>query len=150
MLTGLKTRRNRFAGWSEIDMRRDTITLPPQRVKNNGSTFFHVASRSCVLIEGRSENRQNATLVFGIGEGGFSGWSQCKERLDAAVGMTGWTLHDIRRSVATGMADLGIQPHVIEADINHVTGPRLALPEFTIAATIQTQCAMRLRGGPRM
>ena len=33
-----------------------------------------------------------------------------------------WTIHDIRRSVATGMADIGIPPHIIEAVLNHVSG----------------------------
>ena len=34
----------------------------------------------------------------------------------------GWTLHDIRRSVATGMGDLGVLPHIIEAALNHASG----------------------------
>jgi integrase len=33
-----------------------------------------------------------------------------------------WTLHDLRRSMATGMAELGVQPHIIEAVINHQSG----------------------------
>ena len=33
-----------------------------------------------------------------------------------------WVIHDIRRSVATGMADIGIAPHIIEAVLNHVSG----------------------------
>ena len=33
-----------------------------------------------------------------------------------------WTLHDLRRTMATRMADLGVQPHVIEAILNHVSG----------------------------
>jgi hypothetical protein len=36
--------------------------------------------------------------------------------------VTGWVIHDLRRSVATGMADIGIQPHIIEAVLNHVSG----------------------------
>ena len=36
--------------------------------------------------------------------------------------MTDWTLHDLRRTVATRMADLGVQPHIIEAVLNHVSG----------------------------
>jgi integrase len=37
--------------------------------------------------------------------------------------MPRWTtLHDLRRSVATGMAELGVQPHVVEAVLNHVSG----------------------------
>ena len=33
-----------------------------------------------------------------------------------------WTIHDLRRTVATGMAELGVQPHIIEALLNHVSG----------------------------
>jgi integrase len=33
-----------------------------------------------------------------------------------------WTLHDLRRSAATHMAEIGIQPHIIEAILNHVSG----------------------------
>jgi hypothetical protein len=33
-----------------------------------------------------------------------------------------WRLHDIRRTVATGMADIGVAPHVIEAALNHISG----------------------------
>ena len=35
-----------------------------------------------------------------------------------------WRLQDLRRTVATRMADLGIQPHVIEAILNHVSGTK--------------------------
>ena len=38
--------------------------------------------------------------------------------------MTGWRHHDLRRTVATRMADLGIEPHVIEAVLNHVSGTK--------------------------
>ena len=35
-----------------------------------------------------------------------------------------WRLHDLRRTASTGMGDLGVQPHVIEATLNHVSGFR--------------------------
>jgi integrase len=55
-------------------------------------------------------------------------WSRSKARLDESLSLPEWTLHDLRRSMATRMADspddggLGIQPHVIEAILNHVSG----------------------------
>ena len=57
----------------------------------------------------------------------FSGWSQCKRRLDERIAATGaamkpWTIHDLRRTVVTGMNDIGIAPHVVEAVVNHITG----------------------------
>jgi len=44
----------------------------------------------------------------------------------AAAGSTlaPWRLHDLRRTVATRMCDLGIEPHVVEAVLNHVSGTK--------------------------
>jgi hypothetical protein len=61
-------------------------------------------------------------LVFGEGEGGYSNWSKSKAHLDARLSIPAWRLHDIRRSVATGMAEIGIQPHIIEAVLNQSAG----------------------------
>jgi len=55
---------------------------------------------------------------------GFQSWDLNKQNLDARSGVTGWQLRDIRRSVATKMADIGVQPHIIEQILNHVSGHR--------------------------
>src|SRR5262249_23304458 len=55
----------------------------------------------------------------GIGEGGYSGFSKAKERLDENLELEPWTLHDIRRTVRTGLGALGIEPHISEAVINN-------------------------------
>jgi integrase len=51
-----------------------------------------------------------------------SGHSKAKRRLDELSGVTNWTLHDIRRTVATGMAQIKVPPHVIERVLNHASG----------------------------
>jgi len=53
---------------------------------------------------------------------GFINWSDVKARLDKRLRIAPWRLHDLRRTCATGMAELGIQPHIIEAVLNHVSG----------------------------
>jgi integrase len=65
-------------------------------------------------------------LVFTTtGKTPVSGWSKLKKRLDAAMGtVPPWRLHDVRRSCATGMAELGIPPHIVEAALNHVSGAK--------------------------
>jgi hypothetical protein len=72
--------------------------------------------------------------MFGLGgRSGFSGFSKAKRRLDETIAeladreLSEWDLHDLRRSVATGMAKLGMQPVVIEACLNHVTGVRSSI-----------------------
>ena len=62
--------------------------------------------------------------LFGVwADYGFSDWGT-KVDLDAKLGTAvgSWTIHDLRRTVATRMADLGIQPHVIEQILNHQSG----------------------------
>jgi integrase len=53
-----------------------------------------------------------------------SGWSKIKNRLDATMQIPPWRFHDLRRTCATGMAELGIAPHIVEAVLNHVSGAR--------------------------
>lgn len=68
--------------------------------------------------------------VFSSGRKGdapVNGMSKAKERLDNIIGdkiVEPWTWHDIRRTVATGLAGLGIEPVVIEACLNHASGVR--------------------------
>jgi integrase len=65
--------------------------------------------------------RRDRIHVFGVGKAGFSGWSKSMDRFGAAVNLkTPWTLHDIRRTVRTGLGMLGVAPHVAEAVLNHL------------------------------
>jgi integrase len=53
----------------------------------------------------------------------FSGWSQSKRRLDERCGVADWRIHDLRRTLVTGMnEELRISPHVVESVVNHVSG----------------------------
>ena len=71
----------------------------------------------------KSIPRRDRVHVFGIGPGGYAGWSKGKANIDKAANLkTPWTIHDLRRTCATGMANLGVLPHVIEAVINHISG----------------------------
>jgi integrase len=71
--------------------------------------------------------RDGRTCVFGRVDTGFNGWHYCKQDLNARVAAAGkplaeWKPHDLRRTVATRMAELGVQPHIVEAVLNHVSG----------------------------
>jgi integrase len=128
MLTG--QRRDEIAAlrWDEIDFDREVISLPGERTKNGRAHDIAMTGMVRALLEAQ-QKKDDRSFVFGRGEGGYSGWSRSKERLDERIkeanggkALLPWVLHDLRRSVATGMADLGVQPHVIEAVLNHVSG----------------------------
>ncbi len=62
-------------------------------------------------------------LVFsGDGRTVFQGYGKAKARLDGVCGVRAWTLHDLRRTVVSGMARLGIAPHVADKVLNHQSG----------------------------
>jgi hypothetical protein len=57
-------------------------------------------------------------LVFGR----FVTWSRAKACLDERCPLEAWTLHDLRRTCATGLGNLRVPPHVIETILNHRGG----------------------------
>jgi integrase len=108
--------------WSEINETDKLIALPPERTKNSRPHDVPLSDMALDVLA-LCPHRAGRDLVFGEGEGGYSGWSRSKTALDATAKLkTPWTLHDLRRTAATRMADLGVQPHVIEAALNHVSG----------------------------
>jgi integrase len=97
-----------------------TFTLPKARSKNGRSHTLPLPPAAWNIIGKRTDESRDQ--LFGLRSTGFNVWSKSKQALDKRSGVSDWTVHDIRRSVATGMADLGIQPHVIEQILNHQSG----------------------------
>jgi integrase len=120
-------RREEIGGlrWSEIDLDRGLIAFPPERTKNKRLHELPLSQQARAILE-RQPRREDRDLVFGLGQGGFSGWSDCKAALDQRLKLkTPFRLHDLRRTVATIMADkLSVLPHIVEAILNHVSGHR--------------------------
>ena len=68
----------------------------------------------------------------------------------SAVAVKNWTMHDIRRTVATRMADLGMLPHIIEQILNHQSGHRAGPAGIYNRSVYETRCAPRWRCGTTM
>jgi integrase len=129
VLTG--QRRNEIAGlhWSEIDFSAGLIRLPSERVKNAHPHNIPMSGAVIGILAARLNAHGSARdLLFGKRDRMFMGWTNAKAKLDRKIAATGkalapWTLHDLRRTCATGMAeDLDIEPHIIEACLNHQSG----------------------------
>jgi integrase len=127
LLILLGSRRQEIGGmrWSELNLEIGTWTLPRERSKNNHPHTITLPTPALDII--RSASRSSRDHLFGIhASNGFMGWSDAKRKLNRRLADTvkPWHLHDIRRSLATGMADIGIEPHIIEACLNHFSGHR--------------------------
>jgi integrase len=79
-----------------------------------------LSRQSLAIIE--RQPRRNTTPFLFSDSVGFKDWDKGKARLDRRLRIVPWRLHDLRRTCATGMAELGVQPHIIEAVLNHVSG----------------------------
>jgi integrase len=135
ILTGQRLAEIGDLRWSELHGAAGVLRLAPERVKNGRPHLVPLSGAAREIIE-TQPRRLNRDLIFGQGQGGFGGWGHCKARLDQRIikarkatgakakPMPEWRLHDIRRTVATRMGDLGVQPHVVEAVLNHVSGSK--------------------------
>jgi integrase len=134
ILTGQRRTEIGSLHWSEMPAGKRLIALPGDRTKNH---LPHDVPLSDLALEviAQVPRYEERDLVFGTRAGPFSGWSKSKAQLDEAIVaalakthdekapvLVPWVLHDIRRTVATRMADIGVQPHIIEAVLNHVSG----------------------------
>lgn len=123
LLTGARRDELREAPWAEFDLDGGMWTLPGDRVKNGNEHSVPLSTWAKQILRSMPRIRGRGLLFTTTGETPYSGLSKAKERLDMASGVVGWTLHDLRRTAATGMAEkCGVQPHVIEAALNHVSG----------------------------
>jgi integrase len=119
-------RREEVAGmkWTELSDDFSTWTIPASRAKN-GAT--HIVPLSDQAREQLRSLPQFNELVFPGLRGAFNGWSKAKAALDAKSGVTNWRLHDLRRTMATGLQRLGVRLEVTEQVLNHVSGSRAGI-----------------------
>ena len=94
----------------EIDLRAGTWTLPRERTKNAKLHIVHLSDQSIAVLTG---TRKLGKFVFSrTGESPFQDFSSAKRELDVLSGVSGWRLHDLRRTCVSGMARLGVAPHL--------------------------------------
>lgn len=110
--------------WDELDLDAGLWSIPGSRTKNHKP---HVVPLTRVAVDLLSDWPRivGSPFVFPArGKPGqaYTGYSKGKRSLDKAINLHDWTLHDLRRTAATGMARGGVPPHVVERLLNHVSG----------------------------
>jgi integrase len=106
--------------WQEVDTDKKIWTIPVVRTKNSKSHFVHLAPRALEIIQAQPKVSE---LVFPTPSGKpFMEYSKAKSQLDKDSVVSDWVLHDLRRTVVSGMASLGIAPHVADKVLNHQSG----------------------------
>jgi len=136
MLTG--ARRNEIARLVDPELADDMISLPGSRTKNNLPHDIPLPPLALEILAG-VQRFPNCKYVFSTnGRTPISGFSKLKKALDKIIAeqrardsvtepMPPWRLHDVRRSVSTGMGDIGVLPHIVEAVLNHISGSKASV-----------------------
>ena len=153
ILTGQRRSEVAGMTWSEISEDLTTWKLPGERTKNRVAHSVPLSAAVCDLFRATlprdaketeqvlNDWRASGALVLpGAGGTPFAGWPKAKRALDAAIldarvkvaAATGtapaplapWSVHDLRRTVATGLQRLGVRLEVTEAVLNHISGSR--------------------------
>jgi len=123
LLTGCRRDEIGVLSWSEID--GGTMTISGERTKNH---LDHALTLPPVALALLPALRTTRPYVFANHGRGFQNWGYAKIALDnriaAAAGkpLAPWVLHDLRRTMRTGLGKIGVPPHVAELVINHVKG----------------------------
>jgi integrase len=156
ILTGQRRGEVAGMHWGEISEDLATWTMPGERTKNGVPHVVPLSPLARNLLRGNlpeeaadakraiAEHRASGALVLpGLRRTPFAGWSKSKVAFDKAVAnaraeaaiaagtcptpVVPWSIHDLRRTVATGLQRLGIRLEVTEAVLNHVSGSRAGI-----------------------
>jgi integrase len=115
-LTGARVTEVSALRWTELE--GDTIKLDGSRTKNGEPHAILLSSPARSIVEAMPRVGEFVFSVDG-GKHPIRGWTRAKERLDSLAKIEAWRLHDLRRTVATGMNEIGAEPHIVEAVLGH-------------------------------
>lgn len=137
ILTGQRRNEVSDLPWQEIDRSEALWSLPAARAKNGEAAYIPLSSLAIDELGSIAKRKKKADwprtgFVFTTtGSSPVSGFSRAKSRLDKLITKANdgnpldeWTLHDLRRTLTTGMQRLGVRFEVTEAILNHKSGSR--------------------------
>ena len=119
-LTGQRREEVARLTWEELDFEQRVWIIPKSRTKNAKAHVVHISEQSIDVL--KRAHRQGPLVFSLLGTKPFQEFSRAKSVLDQLSGVSGWRLHDLRRTCVSGMARLGVAPHVADKILNHQSG----------------------------
>jgi integrase len=119
-LTGQRREEVARCTWNELDLDAKTWMLPTERTKNAKPHLVHLSNQALAVLNQAAT--QGKHVFSRSGDRRFDDFSRAKHELDKLSGVTGWRLHDLRRTCVSGMARIGVPPHVADKILNHQAG----------------------------
>jgi integrase len=120
VLTGQRREEVARLAWDELDLAQRIWTIPKSRTKNAKPHVVQLADQTIAVLKRMEKQGPHVFAFHGVKP--FQDFSRAKRKLDELSEVTGWRLHDLRRTCVSGMARLGIAPHVADKILNHQSG----------------------------
>ena len=123
LLTLTRKSEVRLARWEHIDLERGEWEIPPEHSKTGTGQIVYLSRQASALLEQLRTPAERVGYVFpALGSDGSSpiGQSTLNRALGRAQrGMAHFTVHDLRRTGATRLSEMGYSPDWIEKALNH-------------------------------
>jgi integrase len=115
-------RRNEAAGMRRSEVVGDDWIIPPQRYKTNLELVIPLSSAAKAVLAKVPQISSSDFVFTTDGKVPISGFSRFKQAFDQACGVSGWTLHDLRRTARSTMSRAGVPSDHAERALGHVIG----------------------------
>jgi integrase len=119
LLTGQRLAQVAELRWSEIDFDQALVSFPAERMKMDEAFVLPLAPEAKALLTGLPRFKGDFVFSTTNGAKAVNGFSNFKLRLDRLSGVTGFVLHDFRRTMRSHLSALPIEDRVREAMIAH-------------------------------
>ncbi|HQT63439.1 MAG: hypothetical protein B7Z75_10810 [Acidocella sp. 20-57-95] len=121
LLTACRREEAGAARWRDMDLEAATWTIPD--TKSGRPHVVPLSKQAVLLLQSiKAKVAKHDDLIFSTFSGGrLANWDRGTKTLQTASQTTEWTRHDLRRTAATLMGEMGELPHVIEAALNHAS-----------------------------
>lgn len=123
LLTLTRKSEVRLARWEHIDLERGEWEIPPEHSKTGTGQIVYLSRQASALLERLRPPAERVGYVFpALGSDGSSpiGQSTLNRALGRAQrGIAHFTVHDLRRTGATRLSEMGYNPDWIEKALNH-------------------------------
>lgn len=146
LLTACRRDEAASMGRAELDLANETWLIPGVRTKNGNTHEIPLSDAAVAEFKALPVIEGSGFVFTTTGRTPISGFAHSKAALDKAIlklmreeaekegrdqeevrPLERWTLHDLRRTVATNMQRLGVRLEVTEAILNHVSGSRAGI-----------------------
>lgn len=132
LLTGQRRNEVFDADRAEFDLGAKLWTISGERAKNGATHLVPLTPAAIAFVKELLKDKRSEKLLpargnWDMSPSGFSkAMKRIREALEEEVGrpVAHWTLHDLRRTLATGLQRLGVRLEVTEAVLNHLSGSR--------------------------